>query len=237
MIRSRASLLPLAATIALAVAATGLASDQFASTFKVNKLTRDTNTSTGFHLLITWSDPGEPGGAPKAIEEIVLKFPRGSEFDTRALPVCSATDDEIKSEGAAACPAASQVGSGHTDAVLGEAASFHTDVTLFNAPDQIIVLVVLHGTTTTLTEFRDQVSGRTVTIRPVLPDGVSLTNLNLRFGEHSKGHGEHARAYLTSPPECPVAGEWVTRAKFTYEDASSERLKSSSPCAQPPAAG
>ena len=220
----------LAGTIALAAAAAVSASPEFASTFALKQLTRAPASSTGFHTLMTWSDPGEPGGAPKAIEEIVLKFPRGSRFDTRALAVCEASDDQISSDGAAACPPASRVGAGHTNAVLGSAASFDTDVTLFNAPGQIIVLVTLHGTTTTLTEFRDQVRRRTVIVRPVLPSGVSLTRLDLTFDAHSSRGAGKRHAYLTTPPACPRSRLWTSRAKFTYADASRERLKSSARC-------
>lgn len=229
MVKPRVTAVLLAGVIALVTAASGLASSEFASTLAIKQLNRDPGSSTGFRTLITWSDPGEPNGVPKAIEEIVLKLPRGSRFDTGALPVCEAPDDQISSEGLAACPAASQVGSGHTSAALGSAA-FDTDVTLFNAPDQIIVLVTLHGTTTTLTEFRDQVHGRTVLVRPVLPAGVSLTRLDLTFDAHESRAAGKRRAYLTTPPDCPKTGKWTSRAVFTYVDASTEALKSTSRC-------
>jgi len=225
-------LIVLASAIALAAPASGLASSQFASTFQLNYLTRHLGASTGLHTIMTWSDPGEPGGAPKAIREIELKLQRGTRFDTDALPACEASDEEVTTQGAAACPAASTLGSGHTDARLASGAAFNTDVTLFNAPGEIIVLVTLHDTTTTITEFRDQVKGRTITVEPALPPGVSLTRLDLRIDPHSRRTGGRRRVYMRSPRVCPADREWAVRGSFTYADASTEALKSTSRCSR-----
>jgi hypothetical protein len=226
-----AVLLVLASAVALVPTGSGLASSQFAATFQLNYLRHHPGASTGLNTIITWSDPGEPGGAPKPIQEIVLKLQRGTRIDTSALPACEASDEEIKNEGASACPAASRLGSGHTDARFESGAGFHTDVTLFNARGQIIVLVTLHGTTTTVTEFRDQVKGRTITVKPALPPGVSLTRLSLRVNPHSSGTGEQRRVYMTAPPACPVDREWSVLGRFTYADASTQTFKTTSRCA------
>ena len=101
-------------------------------------------------------------------------------------------------------------------------------MTLFNARDEIIVLVFLQGTL--ITEFRDHVEGRRITIEPALPPGVALKRLKLRIGPHSKGRGDKRRTYMRNPASCPANRKWTTVARFTYLDGSGQTLRSRSPC-------
>jgi hypothetical protein len=174
--------------------------------------------------LMTWTDPGAPDAVPKTIKRIKLTFHKGTSFDTAALARCRAPDAKILSTGGAACPKASRLGRGHTTGVFSNGSEFVTDVTLFNARGEIIVVVLLNGTP--VTEFRDEVSGRTITIEPVLPAGVALERLKLRIGRHSK----NGRTYMRNPSSCPRGGKWTTVAKFTYADGSRETHRDSSPC-------
>lgn len=218
----------LAASVALAVAGVALASSRFSATFHMAYLSREPGGPTGQAPLMTWSDPGAPAEVPKTIKRIDLRFQPGTRFDTSALARCRASDDEIKSKGSSACPAGSRLGTGHTKAVTASGAEFTTDVTLFNARGQIIVLVTVQGTP--VTEFRDRVKGRRITIEPVLPPGVSLKRLSIRIGRHSKGSGAQQRTYMRAPPSCPASRKWTTVARFTYADGSAQTLHSSSPC-------
>jgi hypothetical protein len=216
----------LAAVIAITLATAGaaLASPQFSSTFDLTYLSRTPGAPSGQVPLMTWADPGAPAEVPKTIKRIELRFHKGTRFDTSALARCRASDDKILSTGGAACPKASRLGSGHTTGVFSNGSEFVTDVTLFNARGQIIVVVLLNGTP--VTEFRDGVKGRTITIEPVLPAGVSLKRLKLRIGRHSKGQ----RTYMRNPPTCPASRKWTTVAKFTYVDGSAQTIHDSSPC-------
>jgi hypothetical protein len=214
----------LATGIALTLASLALASPQFSATFELTYLSPHPGAPSGQVPLMTWSDPGAPNEVPKTIKRIELTFHRGTRFDTSALARCRATDAELKSKGVAACPKASKLGAGHTVGVFSSGTEFTTDVTLFNARGQIIVLVFLQGAL--VTEFRDRVEGRTITIEPVLPSGVSLERLKLRIGPHSRGR----RTYMRNPPSCPRSGKWTTMAKFTYVDGSAQTLRSRSPC-------
>jgi hypothetical protein len=209
---------------ALTLASLALASPQFSATFELTYLSRHPGAPSGQVPLMTWSDPGAPNEVPKTIKRIELTFHRGTRFDTSALARCRATDAELKSNGVAACPKGSKLGAGHTVGVFSSGAEFTTDVTLFNARGQIIVLVFLEGTL--VTEFRDRVHGRTIAIEPVLPSGVSLERLKLRIGPHSKGR----RTYMRNPPSCPRSGKWTTVAEFTYVDGSAQTLRSGSSC-------
>src|SRR5687767_11418531 len=59
----------------------------------------------------------------RVIDQIVVNFPPGTKFDTAAVARCTASDEEIQNnEGgvAAACPAASKVGTGKGTAYLGD---------------------------------------------------------------------------------------------------------------------
>jgi hypothetical protein len=228
----RIALASLAAGIVPAAAGLALASSQFSATFRMTYLGREPGAPAGQVPLMTWSDPGAPNEVPKAIKRIDLKYHPGTRFDTSALPRCRASDAEIKSKGVSACPKASKLGLGHTKAVFPSGSGFTTDVTLFNARGQIIVLVTLQGNF--LTEFRDRVKGRTITVEPELPPGVSLTRLKLRFDRHSKGRGAKQRTYMRAPPSCPASRKWITVARFTYVDGSTEAFRSSTPCRRSP---
>jgi hypothetical protein len=208
--------------VALLIAA--LASPQFSSSFDLTYTSRVPGAASGQVPLMTWTDPGAPNRVPKIIKRIRLTFHKGTSFDTSALARCRASDAKILSTGGAACPKASRLGSGHTTGVFSNGSKFVTDVTLFNARGEIIVVVALNGTP--VTEFRDEVKGRTITIEPVLPAGVSLERLKLRIGKHSQGE----RTYMRNPPACPPSGQWTTVAKFTYADGSHETLRDKSPC-------
>jgi len=224
----RTAFVVLATGIALAATGGALASPQFSATFHLTYLSSHPGAPSGQVPLMTWTDPGAPAEVPKVIKRIELTFHPGTRFDTSALARCRASDAEIKSKGASACAAASELGTGHTVGVFSSGSEFTTDVTLFNARGEIIVLVSLNGTL--VTEFRDRVKGRKIAIEPVLPSGVSLKRLKLRIGPHSKGHGARQRTYMRNPPSCPRSRKWTTVAKFTYVDGSGQTLRSGSPC-------
>jgi hypothetical protein len=222
-----------AAGIALVAAGVALASPQFTATFRMTYLTQKPGAPAGQVPLMTWSDPGAPNGVPKVIKRITMKFHPGTRFDTSALARCRASDAEVLSKGTSACPAGSRLGTGHTNAALAAGTRFTTDVTLFNARGQIIVLVTVGGTP--VTEFRDRVKARTITIEPVLPAGVSLERLKLTIGRHSKGSGAKRRTYMRTPPTCPRSRRWTTAARFTYADGSSQTFRSHTRCKRQPA--
>ena len=220
----RIAVVSVVAAIAVAAAGVALASPRFSATFALTYLSRAPGAPSGQVPLMTWTDPGARAEVPKAIKRIDLTFHPGTRFDTSALARCHASDAVVKSKGASACPRASRLGTGHTTGVFSSGSEFVTDVTLFNARGEIIVLVTLDGAP--ITEFRDRVQGRTIEIEPVLPDGVSLKRLKLRIGPHSKGR----RTYMRNPPYCPPRRKWTTVARFTYLDGSAETLRSASPC-------
>ena len=210
----------MAPAVILVAGALALASPQFSSSFDMTYLSRVPGASSGQVPVMTWSDPGALNGVPRIIKRIEMTFARGTRFDTSALARCRATDAELKAKGPSACPAASKLGEGHTTGVFSSGDEFVTDVTLFNARGQIVVVVQLGGAV--VTEFRDRVAGRKITIEPVLPPGVALKRLKLRIPRHS--------TYQRNPPTCPKGGRWTTVAKFTYVDGSKQTHRDTTPC-------
>jgi hypothetical protein len=205
---------------ALLTGALAFATPQFSSTFDMTYLSRVPGAASGQVPEMTWSDPGAPNGVPKVIKRIVMTFAKGTRFNTGALPRCHATDAELKADGPKACAKATKLGAGHTTGAFSSGDTFVTDVTLFNARGQIVVVVQLAGTV--VTEFRDEVRGRKVVIEPVLPPGVALKHLKLRIPRHG--------SYQRNPPSCPKSGKWTTVAHFTYTDGSKETHRDETPC-------
>ena len=224
----RLALALLALGIGLGASGAALASSQFSATFQMTYIGREPGAPAGQIPFMTWSDPGAPNEVPKTIKRIRMTFHPGTRFDTAALARCRATDDQVMAKGASACPAASTLGTGHTKAVFASGSGFTTDVTLFNARGEILVLVALQGNP--ITVFRDRVKGRTITIEPVLPAGVSLQRLKLRIDRHSKGRGAKRRTYMRTPPSCPATRKWTTVVRFIYADRSAQTLRSRTPC-------
>ncbi len=212
----------------LAAAAAAYASPQFSSTFELAYLPTQPAASGGIHTFMTWSDPGEPNGKPKRITRIQFRFHPGTRIDTRALRQCRASDVDVRIQGARACPRGSRLGFATSRVITASTPADRTNVTFFNAPRQIIVLVRVEGRT--LAVYRDDIKGRVVTVNLDLPNGLSLLELDATIKRHAKGHGKQRRVYFRTPPVCPPTGEWTTTVVFTYIDGSSEQRADGSPC-------
>src|SRR5439155_16288780 len=95
--------------LGLTFAATAGASTQFGSTFQMTYSAKKPNSSSGLETTMTWSDPGEPGGKPKALKKIEFRFHPGTRFDTKALRVCKASNLILRIRGSAAFHASARV--------------------------------------------------------------------------------------------------------------------------------
>lgn len=215
-------------TSTLAVATEPLASPQFSATFTQTYLSKAPRSSSGLRTLITWSDPGEPNGKPKAAKSFILKFHPGTAFDTSALVVCKASDIKVQRLGLHSCPRRSKLGGGSTEAITGGGTPFKTVVTFFNARGQIIVLVQVNGRT--LTNFRDQVKNGTIHVNTRIPTGIALTKLDVTIPAHSRRIKKKRRVYMRTPRTCPTGGSWTTTATLVYVDGSQQQVTSDTPC-------
>jgi hypothetical protein len=217
----------IAGTVAL-LAAVATASPQFSSTFQMTYLPEQPAASGGIDTLMTWSDPGEPGAKPKRVTKIRFGFNPGTRIDTRALRRCLASDTDVRIRGKAACPRRSRLGSATSLLKTSTTPVDRTQVTFFNAPRQIIVLVQVEGRT--LAVYRDDVRRSTVTVNLGLPAGLSLLRLHAKIRPHVMGHGKRRRIYFRTPPVCPPSGEWTTTVAFTYFDGSTDQHSDGTPC-------
>ena len=225
--RTRIAILIAAAILAIA-AASATASPLFTSSFDVNYNPNRAGALGVPDLHMTWSDPGELGGRPKQIKTIRIGFAKGSKIDTKALTECKATDLQVRALGRNACPRSSRLGFAHSTVTGNTIPPSNTNVTFFNAPKQIIVLVELNGSK--LANYRDDIEGSVVTVHLALPSGLSLLRLDAFIKQHTRGHGKRRRVYFRNPKTCPPSGTWTSTVTFTYLDGSSDQHADTAPC-------
>jgi len=221
-----------AGAVALAAAAVAIASQQFASTFAGTYTAHTPKTSSGLDALATWADPAEPSGKPKEVDKIRVGFAPGTKLDTRALPTCNASAEDIANLAVRACPKRTKLGEVRGQGVYaGSTAPFNTYATLFNAKRQIIVVVTLDNAKgRLLTDFRDDVERSAITVNLKIGKGISLVRFQAHVPPHVRKQGKKRRVYFTTPPTCPAAGAWTTTVTFSYRDGSSDSHTASTPC-------
>jgi hypothetical protein len=222
----------LAGAVGLVASAAALASPQFVSTFAGTYTAQVPGTSSGLDALATWSDPGEAGGKPKEVQKIKVAFAPGTRLDTRALPACKASAEDVANLAVRACPAKTKLGEVRGQGVYaGSTAPFNTYATLFNAKRQIIVVVTLDNAKGRLiTNFRDDVTRGSITINLKIGKGISLVRFQAHVPPHSRRQGKKRRTYFTTPRSCPPTGSWTTTVTFSYRDGTSDQHSSPSPC-------
>jgi hypothetical protein len=100
--------------IALALLAPSAAADTTAPLYAKMKQ-RFTTTKSGHSTGWSFDGALKPYPAGEQVppqRSVDFVFPRGTRGNLGAVPSCLASDEEIASEGLAACPAASRVGTG-----------------------------------------------------------------------------------------------------------------------------
>jgi hypothetical protein len=213
-------------------AAAALASAQFGSTFAGTYTAQTPKSSSGLDALATWTDPGEPSGKPKEVQKIRVLFAPGTKLDTRALPACTASAEDIANLSVRACPAKTKLGEVRGQAVYaGSTAPFNTFATLFNAKRKIIVVVTLDDAKgRLLTNFRDDVERSAITVNLKVGKGISLVRFQAHVPPHSSKRGKRRLTYFTTPPSCPPSGSWTNTVTFSYRDGSSDQHSAPTPC-------
>jgi hypothetical protein len=214
-----------------ASAGVALSSSQFVATFQMTYTSSLPGKPSGLDGLGTWSDPGEPAGKPKEVTRIKVVGAPGLRIDTSALPICRASNAEVQRRALRACPAGSKLGTVNGEAVISTGKPFNPVATLFNGRREIIVVVMLDNRL--LTNFRDDVGRRSVTVNLKILPGISLTRFEPHIPKHFRKVGRKRKAYIRTPPTCPVSGTWITTATFTYRDGSEQQLTAPTPCEQP----
>jgi hypothetical protein len=211
--------LALAGTLTLALAAAAVASSQFQYSFKTTFSQKHPAKSTGFKTDIETSDPGAPGGVPKATNVITVSFPSGTKFNTSALPQCKATPTNTAPVTTGACNKA-KVGTGHSVVEAQGLGAIPGTITAYNAKNAIIFYVKSQfGSTTLPVVLKGSLKGsKLVTnVGSQVPSvgGLKLviTTFQLNIGAHKSGK----KLYATTPKTCS-GGKWVVKSHVTYDD-------------------
>ena len=195
------------------------------------------STLTGLDLHILYKNPSDPNAKPPALTKLMLEAPEGTRFDGAAVSACHASDQELMARGRDACPDASRVGGGNLTVMTGfgpPVDPFATDATLFNSGDGIVELFTQKGSNTALGTDRTKFGPpNTLTAHPPTipggpPDGKTAVR-DIRFN-YKPIRGAGGKAFITTPPDCPSRGLWISRLTFSYADGNTYHASSTTTC-------
>lgn len=215
--------LAVAGALTLALAAVAFASPQFSYTFSTKFTTTHPGKSTGFKTDIETSDPGNPQGVPKGTNVIVVNFPRGTKFNSKALPQCAATSSNTAPVTSGACDKA-KVGTG-TSVVqaVGLPGPVPGTITAYNAKNAIVFYVKsnLNGTIVP-TVLKGNLKGTKLTtnVAAQVPAVGGLKLIITTFKLNIKPHKKGKKIYATTPSKC-TGGKWQVKAHVTFDDGTS----------------
>lgn len=239
---ARTSVLAAAVVALLPAAARALPGSGPHETVDVTASTTHVATPTALGYAATYRNPADPAADPPALRRLVITLPAGTRIDTTVPAVCSATDEQIRLLGDAACPAGSRVGSGEATADVLGIGRMTFATTLFNGPDQQIEVIesgnalgsngavrtYIHGTTLDGPVPTCLTGGSPPTGCPF--DQVTLLANHLTADALTVGEGAQRRSYGTTPPTCPSSGAWETPVTLTYADGTVETVVTTQPC-------
>lgn len=238
--RLAAALAVLATLVAAAAAVAGSGSESRQSA-KITFTDERPDESTGLRLKIDYVNPDDPDGKPPAVRRVVTTLRHGTRIDTSVPKRCKASDAELMGEGPNACPGGSHVGGGELDLDTGAPGPnriIENDLTLLNNEDELIFLTESTNTPTTVRAVaRAVVDGRkTISEVPPIagtppPDPfTAIKRVRAKIDADSERKDGERRNYITTPEDCPRDGDWMNRARFTYRDDVSQKVKSASDC-------
>ena len=212
---------------ALALSAVAVASDQFTQSATVKLTKKKAGKSTGVSVKLVATDPGEPGGKPKAASKIVIKLAPGSKINTKASAQCNLNDEAVI---AGQCPAKSLIGTGTAKANAAPLFSSTTeDVKAYASKGGIVLLLSDNaadpnpGQTIVLrakASARGVITVKVPVLQPVPNLFVVLTDFTLKTKPKSKGSGKKKVNLITTPKKCKPKKGWVNTVTFTYGDGS-----------------
>jgi hypothetical protein len=229
--------LVLSAVVAVvaATAAAALASSQ-ATTFSFKQSTRAEGASTGIAFKVEFGDPAAANGVPSGLKDFKITMPRGAKIDPGGATQCKTTDANLMSKGAAACPAASRIGTGKATAT-STAGSTNVDVAgyVFNAKSagKNSWLFVFLINNSYAASFYAPVKGPTLSAKGLtgaVPGDLLVTKFAGTIAKHSKGKGKKKHNLITAPSVCPKSKKWINKASWTFVDGSKDTSTSTSPC-------
>jgi hypothetical protein len=197
---------------------------------------RGAATGTSFH--VKFRNPEDPALKPHTVSRIVVHYPKGTRFDSKAAPQCHASDAELQSEGPDACPPESKVGGGLAVSDTGGSGPFPpryttSKISQFNGDGELLGVGVNQDIPAIKTVTHTTFKGTTASTNfPTFPgmgppdDYTPLKSLDVDFPPRKTG----TRATVRTPPRCPKSHRWTIVTEFTYVDEVTQRVVSHSPC-------
>lgn len=203
--------------------------------------TREAGSPAGFSYSAEFRDPDDPDATPPPLRRLVITAPPGAWIDTSVPARCDATDEELKRDGASACPDDSVIGSGSalTKPVVFPQISYES--VIFNAADQQVQLLTSDPPAPP-TVVRGYFNGQG--IESTIPtcfnggsppddcptDQASLIRNELTIPPYTTGEGRARRTYFVTPMLCPRSGMWESVVDFYYGDGVQETLTTTQAC-------
>ena len=196
---------------------------------------------TGEHFLFDYVNPDDPEGKPPAVKEVVTILPRGARYDPSVPGSCTASDEELQLQGAAACPADSAIGGGVITVdtgVPGPGRIVTADTEFFNNAEdpqgEFIYLNTVRDTGARTVVRADVTRRRTITVAPMLPgtppDGGAIDTVDVEVLKVARRIDGKRRGYITTPGRCTRSRTWFARVRFTYGEDNSQVVATPNPC-------
>jgi hypothetical protein len=226
--------------LALAFAAVAVASPQFTQKATVKLSSGKAGKSVGTTANLVARDPGAPNQKPAAAAKVVVKLPKGTVANNKAVTQCNLTKAQIES-GDKKCPKSSKVGKGTAKAnVAPLIASTTEDITVFNRKGGLIFYLTDNakdpqpGQTFALFSKLSKKGVLTTNVPPLepLPNTFAvLTDFKVTINKKSKGKGKKKINLLTAPKKCPKSKKFTSTVDFTYSDGSTKKgIKTTQAC-------
>ena len=199
---------------------------------------------TAMRLHVLYNNPADPSAKPSPLKKSVVRLPAGAAFDGQAIPACTASDNQLMTQGATACPTGSQVGAGTVSLITGCGAPvdpFLVNAELFNGGNGLIELFSQPNTGARLAVGHAYFTERgTLTETPAPqpgcpPDGQSAVHeVDFHFDQRT---GPGGAGFISTPASCPASANWISQITATVSDGSVYTATSTTPCtaANPPA--
>jgi hypothetical protein len=196
---------------------------------------------TGEHFKFDYVNPDDPDAKPPAVKEVVTILPKGARYDASVPGSCTASDEELMAQGAAACPEDSRVGGGVITVdtgVPGPGRIVTADTEFFNNAEdpegEFIYLNTVRGTAARTVVRADVTTRRTITVAPMLPgtppDGGAIDTVDVEVLKIARRVDGERRAYITTPPRCRKSRTWYARVRFSYDGDYSQTVATPNAC-------
>jgi hypothetical protein len=206
-----------------------------ATSYSVKHTVKAAGASTGIKFEVGFGDPAAPNGLPSGLQSFKIKLHKGTKIDAAAAPQCVVSAEDLMSEGAAACPAATRIGTGTASATSAAGQTITVDAVIFNEKlgkrNAFLFVFVLNGAY--VTAFDAPVKGNTISasgLTGALPGELVVTRFTGSIGKRSSRRGNHRHNLITTPAKCPKSRKWTNTANFTFVNGNRDTGSNTSAC-------